>query len=77
MSTSRGIHKGLDQDLIAKLARGWKPSDHVEPAKQQRPPRPAESYRGARRNRVLRVKPKGVWGSEHYYFKHTRKRRRV
>jgi hypothetical protein len=30
-------------------------------------PRPANTYRGARRNACLRTKPKGVWGKDWYY----------
>lgn len=31
--------------------------------------RPADTYRGARRNAVLRGNPPGVWGPQHYYGK--------
>jgi hypothetical protein len=60
-SASRLTRHCLDDDLIARLARGWKPADHIEPIKKQRDPRPAHSYRGARRNACLRERPKSTW----------------
>lgn len=33
-------------------------------------PRPASSYRAARRNLCLRTKPRGVWGPDWYLRKH-------
>jgi hypothetical protein len=32
--------------------------------------RPAETYRGARRNMVLRTEPKSVWGPNCYFGRH-------
>lgn len=62
MSIGR-LRRHLDADLVARIESGWKPKDRVEPLKRKKPPRRAETYRGARRTAVLRPKegPKGVW----------------
>lgn len=56
------LERHLDRDLLAKLKRGWKPNKDPEPLQRQKPPRAAETYRGARRNAVLRdAEPRRVW----------------
>lgn len=54
------LERKLDQDLIAKMAAGWKPQDRIEPMRKVSPPRAADSYRAARRNRILREE-KTTW----------------
>lgn len=49
----RRLERHLDEDLIARMARGWKASNHVEPAKHVKPRRKADTYRAARRNKAF------------------------
>jgi hypothetical protein len=55
------LERRLDTDLIARIQNGWKPKDRVEPLKRVRIPKSRDDYRGARRNHVLRTKPKSTW----------------
>lgn len=49
----RRLERHLDQDLIGRMARGWKPHSEAMPIKRQKPPRHASTYRAARRNEAL------------------------
>ncbi len=59
----RRFARHLDTDLIARIENGWKPKDRTEPMKRVRVPKNADEYRGARRNHVLREKPRSTWPS--------------
>jgi hypothetical protein len=55
------LERHLDLDLIARMEAGnvFEP----KPVKRQKPPRKADSYRGARRNEALRGAVRGVWSA--------------
>jgi hypothetical protein len=57
----RRFARHLDTDLIARIENGWKPKDRTEPMKRVRVPKAADEYRGARRNNLLRTKPRSTW----------------
>lgn len=57
----RRLERHLDTDLIDRMEAGWTPTQRTKPLKKQREPRAAETYRGARRNEVLRGEIKGTW----------------
>lgn len=49
MSFSRGLHRKIDTDLLDRIDAGGRPEKR-KIAKTSNDPRPAGSYRGARRN---------------------------
>lgn len=48
------FERKLDLDLIERIRNGWKPHNNPEPLKQQKPPRPGNTYRATRRNALKR-----------------------
>lgn len=49
------LERKLDQDLIDLIDSGWTPRRDSKPAKTQKTPRTAASYRDARRNAIRSV----------------------
>lgn len=65
MSIGR-LKKHLDLEVIARMERRKRGVEGKPTFKRVKPPRAASTYRGERRNRVLR-ELKTTWGPQHYY----------
>ena len=62
----RRFERHLDLDLIAKIEAGQDPRQEPKGLKKVKEPRPAASYRAARRNTILR-RERLTWNQHCYY----------
>lgn len=57
----RRLVRHLDTDLLDRMEAGWTPKSRSASPTPKCKPRLGNSYRGAKRNAVLRGEIKGVW----------------